>query len=62
LNLLIAFKSVLQVLSLGTPSIIPSAYSLVYSMLLSNIFMCISDVYARVYSCRQCWASKCRGL
>jgi hypothetical protein len=20
------------------------------------------DVYARVYSCRQCWASKCRGL
>jgi hypothetical protein len=21
-----------------------------------------ADVYARVYSCRQCWASKCRGL
>jgi hypothetical protein len=21
-----------------------------------------SDVYARVCSCRQCWASKCRGL
>jgi hypothetical protein len=20
------------------------------------------DVYARFYSCRQCWASKCRGL
>jgi hypothetical protein len=23
---------------------------------------CILDVYARVCSCRQCWASKCRGL
>jgi hypothetical protein len=22
----------------------------------------LSDVNARVYSCRQCWASKCRGL
>jgi hypothetical protein len=22
----------------------------------------MSDVYARFYSCRQCWASKCRGL
>jgi glucokinase len=22
----------------------------------------ISDVYARICSCRQCWASKCRGL
>jgi hypothetical protein len=22
----------------------------------------VSDVYARVCSCRQCWASKCRGL
>jgi hypothetical protein len=21
-----------------------------------------ADVYARVCSCRQCWASKCRGL
>jgi hypothetical protein len=21
-----------------------------------------NDVYARVCSCRQCWASKCRGL
>ena len=21
-----------------------------------------TDVYARFYSCRQCWASKCRGL
>jgi hypothetical protein len=20
------------------------------------------DIYARFYSCRQCWASKCRGL
>jgi ribonuclease HI len=22
----------------------------------------VHDVYARFYSCRQCWASKCRGL
>jgi hypothetical protein len=22
----------------------------------------LTDVYARVCSCRQCWASKCRGL
>jgi hypothetical protein len=22
----------------------------------------VADVYARVCSCRQCWASKCRGL
>jgi hypothetical protein len=22
----------------------------------------LCDVYARIYSCRQCWASKCRGL
>jgi hypothetical protein len=22
----------------------------------------LRDVYARFYSCRQCWASKCRGL
>ena len=22
----------------------------------------VIDVYARFYSCRQCWASKCRGL
>ena len=22
----------------------------------------VLDVYARFYSCRQCWASKCRGL
>jgi hypothetical protein len=24
--------------------------------------LCVRDVYARVCSCRQCWASKCRGL
>jgi hypothetical protein len=26
------------------------------------IFWWGGDVYARVCSCRQCWASKCRGL
>jgi hypothetical protein len=29
--------------------------------LLTTMIGC-TDVYARVCSCRQCWASKCRGL
>ena len=28
----------------------------------SDFFFSVCDVYARFYSCRQCWASKCRGL
>jgi hypothetical protein len=27
-----------------------------------NKIRSVGDVYARLYSCRQCWASKCRGL
>jgi hypothetical protein len=27
----------------------------------ANVIMVV-DVYERLYSCRQCWASKCRGL
>jgi hypothetical protein len=38
--------------------------SLVYSTLtaIKQVNASIIDVYARVCSCRQCWASKCRGL
>jgi hypothetical protein len=32
------------------------------NMAADNLSKLGSDVYARVYSCRQCWASKCRGL
>jgi hypothetical protein len=28
----------------------------------NGVMELLSDVYARVCSCRQCWASKCRGL
>jgi hypothetical protein len=27
-----------------------------------NYSSCMTDVYERLYSCRQCWASKCRCL
>jgi ATP-binding cassette subfamily B (MDR/TAP) protein 1 len=41
--------------------------SIMYAMLstrpnMSNALSLMSDVYAHVCSCRQCWASKCRGL